>query len=264
MSISISKKAIVTGKIIEIYEYERPIFKGSNNRRRGRVGCGFTSQEEKQNNRNKTVARAKAYVRRIINANPDLDKFLTLTYKENLQNIETARKDFDKFIKRLKSKVKRLKYVNVIEFQKRGAIHFHLVCNLPYIDVKKLSKIWRLGFVKINKIDNVDNIGAYITKYMTKDNADSRLIGKKCYTMSKNLKKPTVYVEETEINALLEDIESVKHVYTNSYYSDYYGNVTCTQIVCNTSIKTPTAFERFARTLGIYFTPLPDKATSPF
>ncbi len=173
------------------------------------------------------------------NANPELDKFLTLTYKENLTDIGKARKDFDRFIKRLNHHYNtQLKYIAVVEFQKRGAIHFHLLCNLPFVKLNELAQVWSFGFVKLNKIDNIDNVGAYITKYMTKENIDERLTGKKCYSMSQNLKKPVVIYDMitrsgySKIDEILEQLVPVRPLYTVEYESEYLGRVRYTQIVC--------------------------------
>lgn len=38
--------------------------------------------------------------------------------------------------------------------------HYHLLCNLPFISAKTLQEIWGNGFIRINKIDDVDNVGA--------------------------------------------------------------------------------------------------------
>ena len=45
-------------------------------------------------------------------------------------------------------------------------------------------------FIRCNKIDNVDNVGAYVTKYMTKDNTDESYKVEKSYFSSKGLFKP--------------------------------------------------------------------------
>jgi hypothetical protein len=46
-----------------------------------------------------------------------------------------------------------LKYVSVVEFQKRGAVHYHAVFfNLPFIVNDELAAIWSHGFIKINAI----------------------------------------------------------------------------------------------------------------
>ena len=226
------RRLIRSGNVIELCEYEKPVIRGSGGARRGRANQALTSKETKQKNRSKTAARARAYVRRIINANPQLNKFLTLTYWENLQDVRQARKDFDVFIKRLKRIHPHLQFVCVIEFQKRGAVHFHLLCNLPYVDVNALAKLWGHGFIKLNRIDNVDNVGAYVTKYMTKESMDERLIGYRSYSMSRGLNMPQVYTDEKQIEAVLESIENVQRVQTSTYESEYYGTVRYMQIIC--------------------------------
>ena len=124
--------------------------------------------------------------------------FLTLTFKENIKDIEKANRIFSKFIQRFNynitnQKKKYLKYVAVIEFQKRGAIHYHIVLfNLPFIkniyDV--LKNLWPVGYFKINKADNIRDVGFYIAKYMHKDFDDPRLKEHKCYFTSRDLEQP--------------------------------------------------------------------------
>lgn len=97
-----------------------------------------------------------------------------------MTDLRRANGEFAKFVKRLKRYVGfSPQYVAVPEFQKRGAVHYHLLLNCPYIPADELARLWGQGFVKVNAIDNVDNLGAYVTKYMTKDNVDERLAGQR-------------------------------------------------------------------------------------
>ena len=260
-----NKRVIVSGKVIELYEYEKPVIKGTGKKPIGRAGFGFTTEEVKIQNRVKTAFRACRYVRNMINANLELNKFLTLTFAHTETNLKNARYEFDKFVKRLKTFFPNLKYINVVEFQKRGAVHFHLLCNLPYVEVNELSRIWGNGFVKINKIDNIDNVGAYVTKYMTKDNIDERLTGKKCYSMSKGLKKPKEYTKEQDIDEILENIDCVKRMYTKEFECEYYGRVRYTQIICaNVSPKPDERFRRWFSRFKGRLTLMPDNVPCPF
>ena len=124
-----------------------------------------------------------------------------------------------------KSKKKLLKYVAVLEKQKRGAYHAHiLLFNLPYIPYEKLQKIWKLGSVWINKvdIDSKDNRGRYITKYMEKGIAQELLEnkGKKSYYSSNNLDRPTQLriLDDDSIDDLVAD----KFI---AYQSEYISKV---------------------------------------
>lgn len=234
-----NRRLIRSGNVVELYEYEMPVLRGGTFSRKGRANAPFTSDETKLDNRNKTAARARRHVRRIINANPQLNKFLTLTYAENMTDIDRARKELDNFFKRLKRQFPRFAYVCVIEFQKRGAVHFHLLCNLPFVDVKALAEVWGHGFIKLNRIDNVDNVGAYVTKYMTKENMDERLIGYRSYSMSRGLNAPQEYTDEEQIEAELESLADVQRVQSSTYESEYYGIVRYTQIICRREQESP-------------------------
>lgn len=66
--------------------------------------------------------------------------------------------------------------------------------------------MWGQGFVYINAISHVDNIGAYIVKYMTKDNTDERLQGLKAYLYSRNLRRP-----EEIINHNLKEFDKIEN-----------------------------------------------------
>lgn len=103
-------------------------------------------------------------------------RFITLTYKDNIQNPNQLYNDFRNFHKRLKRYMKKqnyhYEYIVTIEAQERGAFHLHGILifdkKAPYIDNSKLAEIWGLGFVSVKAIDkNVDNIGKYLTAYLT-------------------------------------------------------------------------------------------------
>lgn len=226
-------KAVWSGSIVELYEYEQSVVIGETNNGSGR--SVEADEENKKRHRKNTLARARRSVRRLINANVDAwgekSKFLTLTFAENVQDVKQANYEFKKFRQRLEYDLKiKLKYVGVIEFQKRGAIHYHVIFfNLPYIQSNDLERIWGNGFIKINAIDHVDNIGAYVTKYMTKDNNDDRLIGKKSYFTSRGLKEPIErYLNEKEI-AEVKDKLSHKKVYEDRFDNEYVGDILYTQ-----------------------------------
>ena len=230
------KKYIISGNIIEVYSYDKYI-KGRGNTKGENLKNSLTDEKTKQINYNKTQTRRRELIRRLacINFNNKYDKFLTLTYAENVQDLTYSHEEFKKFIKRLEYKIKRkIKYLAVIEFQDtygRGAIHYHCLLDIPYIPQNELQEIWGLGIVHINAISHVDNLGAYLIKYMTKDSDDIRLRGKKGYLLSRNLKRP-----ETILNHDLSDfyykvdklykkynLNDLKPVYTSEYLTDKLG-----------------------------------------
>lgn len=99
---------------------------------------------------------------------------ITLTYKENMTDCKRLYTDVDKFLKKLRYKYRdesKIDYINVVEPQGRGAWHCHLLMKFVdmdsiFIKNKELAKIWGHGFVTIKRIENVDNVGAYLTAYL--------------------------------------------------------------------------------------------------
>ena len=175
-----------------------------------------------------SMQRRKAYyqdkrfeIKRIIDCNyDDKSTFLTLTFKENIQDIERANREFTLFIKRLKRYLKnqQLKYIATWELQQRGAIHYHLVLfSVPYIDNKKLGELWANGFIKINKIkETVKNeaVGVYITKYFVKV-LEKKANQKKAYFCSRNLIKPKETKKKLdfdEMNDILTDEKDLLYI----------------------------------------------------
>ena len=223
------KQAICSGNVVEIIKYGKGLFEGFEG-----VATGKKSTQEKKKDYN--IKRSALKLRRLINCNiGGNDLFITLTYEENQEDIKKGKEDFKNFIKRWnyerkKKKESRLKYVYVVEFQKRGAVHFHCIFFNPgYIRKKELSELWALGFVKVNKITHVDNVGAYVVKYMQKDLVDDRLVNSDLYGRSKgNLDEPIIIKNPQELATLEETLEN-KCVYETTYKSKHHLNITYKQ-----------------------------------
>ena len=230
-------KVVVSGDIVEIYKYEKGVFKGFVNEH-GRAGKGFVNEEQKEKNREVSLMRARRELRRIVNANVGkwgnnvTSKFLTLTFKDNVKDLDLANYEFRQFIKRLNYKVygkrcSNIKYTAVVEFQERGAVHYHVIFyNLPYTKANVIEEVWGNGFIKINKIDDIDNVGAYICKYLTKSNDDSRLRGRKSYFNSRGLKKPIeVYLDYDELENIKKSLPGQAMTYKGEFDNEYVGKV---------------------------------------
>ena len=126
-----------------------------------------------------SLYRTFANMRALINTNvTDVKnvRFLTLTYKENMTDPKRLYRDFDTFRKRLHRYCKKqgfpgFEYISASEPQARGAWHMHIIVIFdsaaPFIPNAELARIWGHGFVKVTKIDDVDNIGAYLTAYLS-------------------------------------------------------------------------------------------------
>ena len=243
-------KTIESGKRLEVFKYSYPITEGrESNNKDGRKGKQELSQEEKKFNkeqkRKQTLYIARNNIIRLISANEDeLRTFITLTYKENMQDIKQSRKDLDIFFKRLRRKYKDLKYIWVMEYQFRGAIHFHLLTNIPIkiitakpkekksMEQKQYEnefrdKFWQHGFIDLRNIgeeNDIRNVGKYIACYLVQDILDLDLQGNRVYGYSKNLNKPMVNTLETRdsIEALIS-LDNYDLKFINSY-DLYYRN----------------------------------------
>ena len=117
-------------------------------------------------------------------------KWITLTYKENMTDTKRLYKDFEKFIKRFRYKYGHIEYIVACEPQGRGAWHLHCIVIFdnvaPFIPNYDIEKLWRYGFTKTTKLDNIDNIGAYLTAYLGDMDYDEFInsgIDYKCITL---------------------------------------------------------------------------------
>lgn len=133
--------------------------------------------------------------------------FITLTFAENVKDIDYANKCFHKWVTSIRRVFSDFAYLGVPEFQKRGAVHYHLLTNLvPGSDLCPFQseayalkqydvKYWTYGFSSVfdvlNSTDNNFNVALYICKYLYKD-IENRLFGRNKILKSNNLRKPDV------------------------------------------------------------------------
>jgi hypothetical protein len=155
-------------------------------------------------------------------------RFLTLTFAENVIDIVYANKEFKNFIQRLKDKYGDFRYLVVIQFQNRGAIHYHMLADFEFIEQAEIEKICGNGFVWINDLLHanngkpVDNVGRYICGYMNKKLDDDRLRGKKAYFNSRNLVRPKPFFENLNLEGCFEKHNCNKKnlIFKNNYISE--------------------------------------------
>lgn len=206
---------------------------------------------QKNDNRSEdlnNVRRSVKKLRELINNNftgAKNELFVTLTYAENMQDEKRLYKDFDKFMKRLRYEFKnrsKIEYISTIEPQQRGAWHVHSLLrfedlNEIFIENKKLSEIWGHGFVNIKSLKEVDNIGAYLSAYLTnikdgeKTKKGARLhlypSGINIYRASRGMKKPKK--EKMTIKKAKKKLGSAKPSYFTTKTidsSNYYNEIT--------------------------------------
>lgn len=214
-------------------------------------------EKEKQERFIKSIRRAREQVFDLVacNAGRHQDyegkkqtvKFLTLTFKENVTDIEKANTEFTLFMKRLSYHaygVNRnvIKYIAVPELQKRGAWHYHIVLfNLKYIPWENYLEIWNNGAVYINALRpgaDETEVAKYITKYISKAMGatpgeqhltyqlykERGLENRKRYLVSRGLLRPWMIRVETGkkgLQRLKEFLEANKKKNTTPFYAFY-------------------------------------------
>ena len=236
---SYTKKIVVAGLFVEEYTYENPVIHG---RKRTRKRKKPKPKEEQKEMTSGALRRTKMNIMRLVNSNPDFLTFLTLTFDENKAENKKDITEFEKcnywfmtFIQRLKYNFSDIKYLAVPEFQGDyyfrtgirkefgGAIHYHLLLNQK-IDSKIMEKIWGHGFIKINKIQAINNVGLYVSKYLSKESFNKKYFGKRKYFCSRNINRPKEYKGQ-ECEPILADLPQLKLVHTGEFENKYRGKV---------------------------------------
>jgi len=230
----VSQKIVVAGCHVEYYKYEKPYYVGFP--RLFTMGKKFRKPNKDQELiRADNVRRARQKIRRLINSNPDMLKFMTLTFDKNKVSINTTdlaetNKLFNLFIKRLTRIYPDLKYIAVPEFQKKSKqVHYHLLTNIkPYISNDDLANnVWQYGFAWLRKTYNIDNLGAYICKYLSKEIFDKRYFKKKKYFYSVNLLKPVIIDYLIEVKDFIKNtgLFNIKPLFSFNVLTEYLGEV---------------------------------------
>lgn len=105
--------------------------------------------------------------------------FITLTYPTIYVDSNTAKSHLRAFIKRINRKFAAIDVTGIwrMEFQERGAIHFHLVLfKLPFIHKETIAALWAQvthtysPFTRIEGIDSPKKMINYVAKYVGKVN----------------------------------------------------------------------------------------------
>lgn len=250
------KKIVYAGDVVEVYEYDKGYLKGytlTENEINNRKISNRTSSEggldaDSSDSRERSLRRAKKNLKRLINANVGqygkefTAKFLTLTFRDDVKDLDKANYEFEKFIKRLNyhcfgTKKANLKYTCVVEFHRSGVIHYHVIIyNMPYVKANDIANIWGNGFIKINKIDDVDNVGAYVSEYLGQAEKgqghgieDDRLQGKKSYFSSRGLFKPIEITDEKMVEQVVSALPKEYITYSATFENECLGNITYKQ-----------------------------------
>lgn len=260
-------KVIKSGKEVEVYDYkDKEILKGYKRRKRkekkkdkpfsGQMNFRVYQQEQKRveeevaKRKIKTrfsISRTRTNIRRLVNSNPDLNQFLTLTFGKSTTELKKANYLFNQAMKRIIRRKDYFEYIAIVEFQKDvdyfgrikpegGSVHYHLLCNLEMPDFKSIAeqykweqwfdfRFWKNGFVKIKPVTQVDNLGAYFCKYLGKDMFDKRMFGKKKFFTSQSLEKPVELIGYKASLFHERYLSGLEPVYQRTFENEHAGTI---------------------------------------
>lgn len=201
-----------TATEVEFWEYKRGFLEHA--RKLPRRARNHTRERRADN-----IREVRNTVRRLVNANYASygyePVFLTFTFAENRTDIDSAWKDWEIFMRKMRYRFGKLHALSVMEFQSRGAVHFHCIFfNLsPEIEkqerkTREIAQLWGHGFVDIERVRSARNVGAYVCKYLNKSVTDERLIGKKFFSTTKNLIRPKLSTGEFAKHKMMRILEA--------------------------------------------------------
>jgi len=250
-------KLIQSGNLLEIFRYEKdlPI------RRRKRGKDTYRKQYFEGHARSvASVQRARAGFKRIVRANlarGENPALVTFTMHQKLPYSASCR-IFTEFIARFGgNRGTEFRYLAVPEFQKRGALHWHvLIWGLPehyackgtwaksgkkwfFVHLceagrqcerrtRSISRLWLRGFVDCIITNGHPRLATYLTKYLQKSLHDRRTFGKKAYHASRNIMRPMSAASGSEtFKAILSEhiIPDVKPLTEREYDTEWLGKV---------------------------------------
>lgn len=171
--------------------------------------------------------------------NPDMTNFVTLTYAKEDNTIEEVLYDVKQLIKKQTRANERLtpagsgrltpKYIFVMEYQKRGSIHVHMITNNFFslqVNANGYNELvhWRKGFssvLSINDLDENFRPYLYLFKYMKK----AQRIGKSFIHSSRNLNN---FTEIQDATIDIQNWDTINMEYTQTTIEttnfNYYRN----------------------------------------
>jgi len=225
-------KVVQSGNLFEVYDFQIPIVYGQKNKR----VTPRSAPERYEEHRARSIIRAVNTVRRLIHLNfSEKDMFLTLTFNNeqpfDINSLKSCLPYFKKFVRKTRNKYPDFRYIAVPEFQKRGAVHYHLLCNLSSLSENERDELWPYGFSKPKKINGTLHLALYLCKYLSKRFEDKRKEGHRLFYTSRGLKRPQVVygMLAERLSKKLKEERSDNIQYESQYNSVRNGNTSYTQ-----------------------------------
>lgn len=195
-------KRFRAGDFLDMYIY--PVFPVRNPSGAGRAKKRKPTREA-QKKLNKKHAAEK--FTRLAHANfTEKDLALELDYALPPPDRETAMKDLQKFLRKLRRCYKHLgielKYLWVMEITKTGRIHFHLILS-GGMDRDEIEQLWGHGWANSKRLQFDRHGVTALAHYMTKShrNEEQTRLTYRSYNGSKNLIDPPPEISDSTIRS---------------------------------------------------------------
>lgn len=212
------KKGVFYGSFLDETVYNRVLVSHTNKFRTDYI------KKMKDERRSDSYARTRNNIYRIVHSNVFKHGqykpiFCTLTYSKNQTSLSSARREYAYFIKKLNIHLGyKCQYIVIPEIQQKrldkygvAVWHFHAVFfNLEYIPIKIFKSIWSFGSVDLAVARNIEDIGSYLIKYMTKQTNDSLLYGERAYNTSRGIIRPVHTFNDVLIDKFIENDNVIK------------------------------------------------------
>jgi hypothetical protein len=206
------EKRYYCGEYLDVYIF--PTYRPGG--RRGKKSKPTCEAQKKLNQRH----RADKLVR-LLHANftPE-DLEIHLTYTEQPESAEQAKKDLQNYLRRVRRRREKLglsplKYIAVTEKGKNGRYHHHVTVN-GEIDRDELESLWGMGFANSRRLQFTENGLAGLGHYVVKDPIFS-----KAWNASKNLIDPEPKTRDGRISGH-EAAELSRDTTNNAEYEKLY------------------------------------------
>ena len=162
-------------------------------------GTGKKTPEEMAYNQLRATQRAAANIRRDL-LTMTADRMVTLTYVSNMTDRLQALQHLRAWIRVMRREFPGWQSLSVMEFQKRGAIHFHVALT-GFYDISVLRREWQsiigeksivnLAFSPDGKGNCYAKLAAYMAKYLAKDSQEGRKAGEHRYFRTCSIQRPS-------------------------------------------------------------------------
>ena len=163
-------KVVDCGKYKQVYYYNNlKVKKDKQFEKYKNIDTTYLFKKENINKKNdkkyietKNINRSKFKLERLIKANEEIFKtFITLTFEDEIIDIEKANKRFRYWRDLFQRHCKDFKYVCVPEFQKNGKVHYHMLTNIDYHDHFYINE----NMPYINLLDKIKKNKYKLIKY---------------------------------------------------------------------------------------------------